>query len=92
MEIGEHFKRNVFYLHEIPRSDSLARVAGGISKVGSTAVICRVGFADVGIELMLTDQQAEAITQARLAVWWALLFAAEADLCAASGGSWSLER
>ena len=43
-------------------------ISAGIAKVASAAVIGGIGFHEVGIELMLADQQAETITQARLTV------------------------
>jgi hypothetical protein len=43
-------------------------VAGGIPQVGSTAEIGSISFDQIGVELMLTDQQAELITKRSVAL------------------------
>jgi hypothetical protein len=41
---------------------------GGISQGGSSTIVCRIGFDQASIELVLADQQAELVAEARLPV------------------------
>jgi hypothetical protein len=50
------------------RNEGFNLLASGIPQVRSTAGICGISFNKVGIELMLADQEAKAITEARVPV------------------------
>src|ERR1700722_630221 len=43
-------------------------VFGGVSKSWGSAIVGRIGFHEAGVELVLADQQAELVAEARLTV------------------------
>jgi hypothetical protein len=49
-------------------NEGLDLITTGVSKGCGAAVIGRVGFHEAGIELMLADQQAEAVTESWLTI------------------------
>src|SRR5689334_6049877 len=50
------------------RNEVFNLLSGGIPQVRSTAGIGGIGFHEIGIELMLADQNAEAIAKARVSI------------------------
>ena len=47
-------------------------ISAGISQGGGAAVVCGIGLHEASIELVLADQKAEAVAEARLSVLVAL--------------------
>ena len=43
-------------------------IRAGIAQRGGAAVVSGIGFDEAGIEMVLADQQAEAVAEARLTV------------------------
>ena len=59
----------VFFLGGREMGDKgLDQFTAGAAKGGCAAEICRIGFREIGIEVVLADQKAELIAEPRLAV------------------------
>ncbi len=54
-------------------NEGFDHVPAGLADRGSSAVICGVGFDEFRVELVLSDEQAKAIAEARLAVLVAVI-------------------
>jgi hypothetical protein len=53
--------------------ESFDLISAGISQGGSAAIVGCIGFHEASIELVLADQQTEAVPEARLAVLVAVI-------------------